>query len=156
MIAPSLITAPTAISMPVDIERVRGAASYYTNGKSSVVIFAQGTCVFPPLGANAVSHSLSLMKELPAKLSFVVREMDDRNFVVAFSEKVFAIVFKDDFDAMAAQVAHEIAQSTASEAVLGAPGKPTEHFHMGVVARTRLLKDSENPVVTASIGTTRA
>lgn len=149
----TLVTAPTAVASLPNIDRVAKVVSYYTNGKASAVIFRNGSCAFPPLGENAVSNSVSLLRALPQALGFEVREMDDSSFIVSFSDHVFSVVFSDDMQKIRDEVSKEIDQSGSTEALLGKPGASPDHLLIGIIARTRLLQDIGEPIVAASIGT---
>ena len=136
-----LLVSPTALSARVDVSRIEKALTYYSNGKFFVDVFAYGSCVFPNIGEEHVEESRRMLAELPNDINFEVREMDDHNFIVKFTEHVFSVVFLDEYENMKAEVLRDIERSNVTETILGRKGTPIEHLSIGVVARTRLLED---------------
>jgi hypothetical protein len=146
MSADSLLVAPIVLSVPADLNRIRETVTYYTGGKVFAAVFPNGSCVFPLKGSKVVQNSCEQLRNLPRNADFEVREMDDSNFVVKFNEYIFGIVFRDEFNSLREAVSQEIRESQASETVLGKAGVSADHFLIGVVARTRLFHDADNPV----------
>lgn len=136
---------PSALKLPIDIDRLQRTASYYSNGKFFLEIYENGTCVFPPISSeNKPFDGKNLLSGLIEKpIDFTVREMDDHNFIVGFSNTIFSIVFNDDFEESKVTISNELAAATNDEFLVGKSGVPEEHLLIGVYARTRLLADIE-------------
>jgi hypothetical protein len=134
---------PLALSVAADVDRIEKTAGYYSDGKFFLEIYKNGTCVFPPVSMENKAESgdklLAALNERP--VDFTVKEMDDHNFVVQFSNSVFAIVFADEFVEHRDEISQQAASLSGDEVVMGRPGAPEEHMLIGLYARTRLLED---------------
>ncbi|NTZ82547.1 hypothetical protein FCJ61_05905 [Burkholderia metallica] len=146
-------TVDVALTIPVDHERIQKTASYYTDGKFFLEVYRHGTCVFPrvPKGGQAESGTPMLSSLFNRPIDFTVKEMDDRNFVVRFSDFAFAIVFRDEFERLQPLIERQLTAFAGDEVVFGVDGAPQEHLLVGVYARTRLLADLHAPVITKRI-----
>jgi hypothetical protein len=138
---------PFALKLPINIDRLQRTASYYSNGKFFLEIYGNGTCVFPEISSeNKPFDGRNLLSALIEKpIDFTVREMDDHNFIVAFSPTIFSIVFNDDFEENKATISTELSATTNDEFLVGKSGVPEEHLLIGLYARTRLLADIKEP-----------
>jgi hypothetical protein len=147
----------TALREPADVDRIAQTANYYGDGKFAVEIYANGTCVFPRVtedkGVHVRDEQLRHIADGP--IDFTVREMDDHNFVVRFSDTVFSIVFQDEWARRREEIAKEIERDQSSEILLGKPNAPKDHLLIGLLARTRLLADIESPTVSRSVAPVR-
>jgi hypothetical protein len=85
------------------------------------------------------------------QIDFTVKEMDDHNFVVRFTESVFSIVFTDEFTERQSEITQQAASAGGDEVLIGRPGAPQEHMLIGLYARTRLLEDIQKPALIRSI-----
>lgn len=141
MMKTSVITTPVALAEPVDIDRLSKTIEYYSNGRFSSVFFENGTCVFPPVDGNKSDAAKKCLESMAGNNSFEVREMDDRNFIVKFTEEIFSVVFSDEFQRLKYEVIREINDSESSENIIGKDGGSDCHIYIGIFARTRLLED---------------
>lgn len=133
----------TALVIPIDIERMVNTCRYYSNGKVRFGIYSFGTGFFPK-GPQFEEQGRSLLGQAAnTQMDFVVKEMDDKNFLVGFGQHVFGIVFKDEIEANMESIERDIQNQNAEEFFIGKPGAPLIHRLVGLVARTRLLKDVE-------------
>lgn len=146
-------TIASALLPPLDIDRIGRAANYYADGKFLIEVYENGTCVFPRIvheaGEKSGERILAELGEHP--LDFTVKEMDDHNFVIRFSESVFSIVFQDEFAARRTEIDAQADNTGVDEMLVGRPGAPTEHLMIGLYARTRLLVDLRQPAVATVI-----
>jgi len=149
------ITSPTALDSSVDIDRLAENVAYYSNGRFYVEIFGHGTCVFPSPHGDREGEAKDCLRALPKNNSFEVREMDDGNFVVKFTEEVFAVVFKDEFQELSEEVYSEINSSTSPEKIAGRSDSPEVHMFIGLFARTRLIGDREAMLVVREVSPVR-
>jgi hypothetical protein len=136
-------TIPLALSVAADVDRIEKTAGYYSDGKFFLEIYKNGTCVFPPVSIeNKVESGEKLLAALiEHPVDFTVKEMDDHNFVIKFSDSVFAIVFADEFVERRYEINQQAESTSGDEVVMGRPGAPKEHMLIGLYARTRLLED---------------
>jgi hypothetical protein len=145
MIDRSIKIIRTALIVPVQSGRIIETVKYYANGKSRFGVLSNGTCFFPSFNlafSDAAKSLLDGMESSP--LDFKVREMDDGNFIVAFSEHVFSVVYSDEFSQYRLLIEKEAKSLSQDESILGDPNAPRNHFLIGLYARTRLLKDMED------------
>lgn len=140
---------PSALSAAVDIDRIEKTAGYYSDGKFFLEIYGSGTCVFPPVSMEnkAESGGKLLAALIDHPVDVTVKEMDDHNFVIQFSNAVFAIVFADEFNERRDEISQQAEKAGDDEVVMGGPGAPKEHMLIGLYARTRLLEDIQAPVL---------
>lgn len=135
-------TIKMALSVPVDIGRIVETVKYYSNRKSRFGVLSSGTCFFPPIDLtffDAAKVFLDAMES--SSLDFKVREMDDENFMVAFSDHVFAVVFSEEFDKHRLSIEKDANSLSKDEFIVGDPNAPGKHYLIGLYARTRLLRD---------------
>jgi hypothetical protein len=137
----SVITAPIALTDPIDIDRLTKTVEYYSNGRFSSVFFKHGTCVFPPLGGAKTEEAKNCLKNIHENQPFEVREMDDGNFIVKFTDEVFSVVFRDEFYHRKNDIIREVSRSKSTENILGKRNTSEDHIYIGIFARTRLIKD---------------
>lgn len=146
-------TIPAALLPPVDVDRIGKTANYYADGKFVIEVYENGTCVFPPSAheteAKGGARILAGLGKHP--IDFIVKEMDDHNFVIRFSESVFAIVFQDEFAARRNEIDMQADSAGVDEVLIGRPDAPAEHLTIGIYARTRLLADLQQPAVATVI-----
>jgi hypothetical protein len=133
----------TALTVPVQIDRIVAANKYYSDGKFSFGVLSHGTCFFPKSDDYAKDANALLDRLVNVHLDCVVREMDDHNFVVRFIDQVFGIVFKDEFEANRTAIEEDARSQSSDEVLVGVPGMPPHHLLVGLFARTRLIKDIE-------------
>ncbi len=150
-----LIKCPVALACPPDIDRVLKAVQHYSDGKPNpVVVFLNGTCVFADAESDIQASARKFLVEAgPASSDCVVHEMDDGNFLVGFSERVFGVVLRQEFDALRSTIIDELntAAANAEEVILRRPNDPLDHAYIGLFARTRCVRDIEMlHVVTSS------
>ena len=143
----------SALSAPADFDRIEKTANLYADGKFFVEIYKNGTCVFPPVSKeNKAESGVKLLIALcEHPIDFTVREMDDHNFVVRFTDSVFSIVFGNEFTERQSEIIQQAASAGGDEVVIGRPGAPQEHLLIGLYARTRLLEDIQRPTLIRSI-----
>jgi hypothetical protein len=136
------IQTPVSLSSPVDIDRIVDRVRYYSDGKFAFGVLSSGTCFFPA-GGDSLERQVTLLLDLVGgtPLDFVVKEMDDHNFLVRFSDKVFSVVFRDEFEAQREFIKQEVSREKTTEKVIGKPGVSPEHLLIGLYARTRLMRD---------------
>ena len=143
-----LITIPAALATPADLDRVVASMRHYGDGEFAVGVLTYGTCFFPTPGQSFASELARLFGEMRDKSpDFEVREMDDRNYVVAFGEHVVAVVLRDEFERNRATIQKEASESESPERVLDVGGPPRDHLLIGLYARTRLFADMKDPQV---------
>jgi hypothetical protein len=142
----------SALSVPLDLDRIQDALNYYTDGKFFAEIYKNGTCVFPPVIEKKVGSGVELLERINAHpIDFIVKEMDDHNFIVRFADSVFLIVFADEFLEHRHEITQQAASAVGDEIVMGAPDAPQDHLLIGLYARTRLLEDLQAPTLLRSI-----
>lgn len=145
-------TIASALSAPADFDRIEKTANHYADGKFFVEIYKNGTCVFPPVSIEKAESGIKLLTALAEhQIDFIVKEMDDHNFVVRFTESVFSIVFTDEFTERQSEITQQAASAGEDEVLIGRPGAPQEHMLIGLYARTRLLEDIQKPSLIRSI-----
>lgn len=146
-------TIASALSVPADFDRIEKTANHYADGKFFVEIYKNGSCIFPPvLMENKAESGIKLLAALAGhQIDFTVKEMDDHNFVVRFTESVFSIVFADEFTERQSEITRQAASAGGDEVLIGRPGAPQEHMLIGLYARTRLLEDIQKPTLIRSI-----
>jgi hypothetical protein len=146
-------TIPLALNIATDFARVEKAAHYYSDGKFYVEIYNNGTCVFPHVSIDnkLVSGLEHLTKLCETPIDFTVKEMDDQNYIVRFTESVFSIVFGDQFRDQEVEIVRQAANDVSDEVVIGRHNSPQQHILIGLYARTRLMQDIQNPILVKSI-----
>jgi hypothetical protein len=146
-------TIPSALDTPADFERIGKTANYYADGKFFIEVYNNGTCVFPRVQPGKdVESGANLLVEVGGRpIDFVVKEMDDHNFVVRFSDAVFSIVFQDEFAEHRGEIVRQAENAGGDEVLMGKPGAPQDHMLIGLYARTRLLADLQVPAVARAI-----
>jgi hypothetical protein len=137
----SVITTASALVSKIDINLVDDAVNYYSNGRFSSAIFENGTCVLPPVDGNRNAGAISCLSKIKENQRFEVREMDDGNFIVKFSEFIFSVVFLDDYLKNKNQIIKDVLSSTSNEVILGKDNLSNDHIYIGIFARTRMLQD---------------
>jgi hypothetical protein len=146
-------TIASALRPPLDLDRIGRTANYYADGKFFIEVYENGTCVFPQIfheaGEKSGERILAELGERP--IDFTVKEMDDHNFVIRFSEAVFSIVFQDEFAARRNEIDAQADSAGVDEVLVGRPEAPAEHLMIGLYARTRLLADLRQPAVATVI-----
>ncbi len=131
-----------ALTCPVDIERVVDRVRYYSNGKFAFGVLSSGTCFFIGTEGSITEQAKVLLDLVSgAPLDFVVKEMDDHNYIVRFNDKVFSIVFRDEFDLQRKSIEQEITDQVSTEKLISKTGVPPEHLLIGLYGRTRLIRD---------------
>jgi len=148
----------SALRTPVDFDRIKKIVDHYSDRQFFVEIYSNGTCVFPHVSmGNSVESGIGLLTALCRQpIDFIVKEMDDNNFVVQFTDSVFSVVFRDEFIERRDEISLQAASSTGGEVVLGKPDAPQEHMLIGLYARTRLLADIQTPAIGRIIEPTTA
>jgi hypothetical protein len=146
-------TIELALIAPIDLERIQQTVVYYSNRKFYAEIYQNGTCVFPPISkSGVVQNGKGRLMELGSRhVDFVVKEMDDHNFVIRFNDYVFSIVFADEYLENRDQIRRHASSSNGDEMVVGALGSVSDHFLIGLYARTRLFEDVREPELARSI-----
>jgi hypothetical protein len=137
----SVITAAVALASPIDIERLAKTVEFYSNGRFSSVFFEHGTCVFPPVGGVKAEEAKLCLNKISENQPFEVREMDDRNFIVKFTEEIFSVVFRDEFDSLKSEIIRQVNNSNSKENILGTNSNLKDGIYIGIFARTRLIQD---------------
>lgn len=137
----------------INVEAIERAVSHYTDGKFYVDIYKCGTCVFPLVDERKTPRdsSVQLKNLLSHPLDFVVKEMDDGNFVVRFDEFIFSVVLAQEFAQREAKVEQQLKSYAEDEVVAGARSQPKAHLLIGVFARTRLLEDIRDVTLSRSV-----
>jgi hypothetical protein len=138
----SYIDIPSVRGIKPDIERIVDRVRYYSNDKFAFGVYAYGTCFFPEIGKRFDDEGKKVIETVGGdSIGFTVREMDDRNFVVRFSEYLFAVVLKDEFESIREQIESDVASATVDERLVGRAESPRDHLLIGLLARTRLFQD---------------
>jgi hypothetical protein len=132
----SLETDLTAI---VDLDRIVATASYYTNGRARFGVLSHGTCFFPEVHDHGANADSVLDVLASSHLDFVVKEMDDRNYLVGFGEHAFGVVFQEETKLL--EASPPPIRQAQDEVLATPPASPKGHLLIGLLARTRLLKD---------------
>lgn len=141
-----------ALSVPIDFNRIHETIAHYTDGKFFAEIYKNGTCIFPPVVEKKAESGIELLKKInDHPVDFIVKEMDDHNFIVRFTDSVFSIVFANEFNEHRNAITQQATMDAGDEVVMGAPNAPQEHLLIGLYARTRLLEDIQAPTLIRSI-----
>jgi hypothetical protein len=137
-----------AIDTGIDKGRLVDCVRRYSDEKFHAFLYKFGSWVFPSSsGGNVAESNRRLAEVVSRKINFDVREMDDGNYVVRFSEKVFTVVLRDEFERLRERVVLEASSGTSEEFILGKDDSRTEHLYIGLFGRTRLLQDLKEPEV---------
>lgn len=140
-------------ALPIDIERTVKTFAYYCDNKKSFVVFKNGTCVIvsensPQPGKEAEETLGKIYNFHP---DFNTQAMDDRNFLVRYSQPGFSIVFKDEFEKNKDYIEqHHLEGLTRDEVLLDAQGRPNkfdDRGKIGLFGRARMFLDAQNPIV---------
>jgi len=141
-----------ALDNAVDKDRVTTCVRHYSDGKFNAVLYKYGSWVFPSLSKDKPEDGDRRLADLGSKqINFEVREMDDGNYVVAFNDKVFTVVLRDEYQNLRDQIIAEAKASPVEEFILGKQGAPEDHLYIGLFGRTRLIHDIQNPKVIAEL-----
>jgi len=142
-------------SLPVDINARATAFKHYTDGHSPFTILSNGSTVFldasTEWGKEACCHLIELV--CTTAPDFVVRNMDDGNYLVTFKDNVYAVVMRDEYTINRDEI-HKGAEKggmLADEALLGLPDAPVEHRYVGLLARARLFMDAEEKRIVLAV-----
>lgn len=140
-------------NLPVDIERTIQTFAYYSDKKRTFAVFQNGTCVLVPDGASNVE---SAAKEILDKVynyhpDFNPQLMDDGNFMVSYSQPAYSVVFKDEFEKNRDYIEQNHLDGVVrAEVLLNAKcqqNKFDDIGKIGLLARSRMFLDAQNPVV---------
>lgn len=146
---------PSAIANPLDREAAIAAVKHYSDGKFFAVLFRHGSWAFPSWDESKIEGSIDHLKKVGAKrIQFEVREMDDGNYVVAFNEKVFTVVLRNEYLSLRDQIILEAKTPGVDETILAKEGAPEDYVFIGLFGRTRLLQDIEKPEPVAELSPT--
>lgn len=138
----------TALDNVVDKNRVTACVQHYSNGRFDAVLYKHGSWVFPSASSDKLEDGCRRLTDLgKSQINFEVREMDDGNYVVAFNEKVFTVVLRDEFLGLRDKIIKEAKEAPSEEFIVGRKGSPEDHFYIGLFGRTRLLQDMQAPEV---------
>ncbi len=143
----------SALSIPVDWDRIERTVVYYANGKFHAEVYKNGTCVFPSvsLDGKVASGRELLVRIGDHPIDFTVKQMDDHNFIVRFNESVFSIVFADDYVENRSEIIRQATGAIADEVIVARPDSPEDHLFIGLFGRTRLLEDIQAPELVRAI-----
>jgi hypothetical protein len=146
-------TIALALSIPVDVDRIQRTIVYYANGKFHMEIYENGTCVLPKvLPDGKIESGRRLLIEISEHpIDFFVREMDDHNFVVQFSNFIFSVVFSDEYYKNRNEIIQQARAMITDEVLVTKPDSPPDHLYIGLYARTRLLEDIHAPTLARSV-----
>jgi hypothetical protein len=137
-----------ALDNAVDKGRVTACVKHYSDGKFDAVLYKHGSWVFPSASSGKLEDGRRHLTDLgKSQINFEVREMDDGNYVVAFNEKVFTVVLRDEFLGLREKIIAEAKATPSEEFIVGRKGAPEDHFYIGLFGRTRLLQDIQTPEV---------
>lgn len=135
-----------ALDNAVDKDRVIACVRHYSDGKFDAVLYEHGSWVFPSASSDKLEEGRHRLTELgKGKINFEVREMDDGNYIVAFNEKVFTVVLRDEFLDLRDKIIAEAKATPSEEFIVGRKGSPEDHFYIGLFGRSRLLRDIQSP-----------
>lgn len=139
---------PLALDAPPDLDRIQATLIRYTDGKFFAEIYRYGTCTFPVVSRDGgVPNGRALLAELAHRpLDFIIREMDDRNYVVKYNDSVFSIVFADEYALHRHEILIQAKATQTDEVIAKTLNAPQDHLLIGLYARTRLLQDIQELV----------
>lgn len=141
-----------ALDNAVDKDRVTACVRHYSDGKFDAVLYEHGSWVFPSASSDKLEEGHRRLTKLgKGQINFEVREMDDGNYIVAFNEKVFTVVLRDEFLDLRDKIIAEAKTTPSEEFIVGRKGSPEDHFYIGLFGRTRLLRDIQLPVVVGQL-----
>lgn len=145
-----------ALNNVVDKGRVMACVQHYSNGKFDAVLYRHGSWVFPSASSDKLEDGRRRLTDLGnGQVNFEVREMDDGNYIVAFNEKVFTVVLRDEFLVLRDKIIAEAKAAPSEEFIVGRKGAPEDHFYIGLFGRTRLLQDMQSPEVVGQLSPTK-
>jgi len=140
--------------VPVNISVIAERASYYTDHKKIVVIFAHGTCVSLALDSRKPEDEAKAMLDrvLNFHPDFNPHEMDDGNFAVSYSQpNCFSVVTKEEFQKNREYIRkNHLDGVVKDEVLLNAENKPNvfdDRGMIGLFARARMFMDAQRPDV---------
>jgi hypothetical protein len=137
-----------ALESAIDKDRLADCVRHYSDEKFDAFLYKFGSWVFPSASGDKLEESNRRLADVGNnRINFDVREMDDGNYVVRFSEKVFTVVLRDEYETLRERIVSEANASAAEEVILGKSGEPSEHLYIGLFGRTRLLRDIGEPEV---------
>ena len=140
-------------NIPVDISRTVQTFAYYTDHKNAFVIFANGTCILLPEGSEDPEKDA---KEILNKVYYYHGDfksdlMDDRHFLITYSQPAYSIVFKDEVERYADYIEqNHLDGLIKAEVLLNAKGerdKFDDHGKIGLFGRARMYMDAQSPVI---------
>jgi hypothetical protein len=124
----------------------------YSDGKFDAVLYEHGSWVFPSASSDKLAEGHRRLTDLgKGQINFEVRKMDDGNYIVAFNEKVFTVVLRDEYLDLRDKIISEAEGAPSEEFIVGKKGSPEDHLYIGLFGRTRLLRDIQSPEVVAQL-----
>jgi hypothetical protein len=141
-------------NVPVDLSVVANRASYYTDGKKTLVIFRFGTCVVLP--AETEKPEEEARKVLDSVYNyhpdFNPQSMDDGNFAVSYSQpNCFSVITKDEFEKNREYIrTNHLDGLVRDEVLLNAEKKPNvfdDRGMIGLFGRARMFLDAQQPEI---------
>ncbi|HVJ38123.1 MAG TPA: hypothetical protein VM687_10030 [Stenotrophomonas sp.] len=141
-----------AFRVPVDLDEQKNCVRHYSDGAFSAFMFSNGTWAFSRGDVNFCEAEGRIAK-LGDLRNFRVKEMDDGNFVVGFGEDFFAVVLRSELDDLRDELTKEVADLSEKdgEDILSVRGAPRDHLLIGLLARSRLVRDVEHPLVSVKL-----
>lgn len=144
-----------ALDNVVDRGRVTVCVQHYSNGRFDALLYKYGSWVFPSASSGKLEDGFRRLTDLTkGRINFEVREMDDGNYIVAFNEKVFTVVLRDEFLVLRDKIITEAKATPSEEFIVGRKGAPEDHLYIGLFGRTRLLQDMQSPEVVGQLSPT--
>lgn len=145
-----------ALDNAVDKDRVTACVRHYSDGKFDAVLYEHGSWVFPSASPDKLEEGRRRLTDLGnGQVNFEVREMDDGNYIVAFNEKVFTVVLRDEFLDLRDKIIAEAKATPSEEFIVGKKDSPEDHLYIGLFGRTRLLRDIQSPEVVGQLSPTK-
>jgi hypothetical protein len=137
-----------AFANAIDRDRLSDCVRRYSDEKFDAFLYKFGSWVFPSTSGDKLEESNRRLADVGAKqINFEVREMDDGNYIVRFSDKVFTVVLRDEYEKLRDQIVSEASASVSQEVILGKNDAPKDHLYIGLFGRMRLLRDVQEPEV---------
>jgi hypothetical protein len=127
-----------ALDSVLNKDRVTACVQRYSNGKFDAVLYKHGSWVFPSASSDKLEDSRRRLTDLgKVQINFEVREMDDGNYIVAFNDKVYTVVLRDEFLVLRDKIIIEAKAALSEEFIVGRKGAPEDHLYIGLFGRTR-------------------